>query len=109
MIKVDIAPPDDKEKEIVDGIYARADVIAGVKDATDKISSENPDKIITIGGTCFVSFAPFDYLKGRYENVGIIWIDAHLASKRQNMATLWLMPWCLERFWEVVTLSFYLL
>ena len=77
LIKVDIAPPDGKEKEIVDGIYARADVVAGVKDATDKISSEKPDKIITIGGTCFVSLAPFDYLNGRYENVGIIWIDAH--------------------------------
>ena len=77
LIKLDIAPPDGKEKEIVDGIYARADVVAGVKDATDKISSENPGKIITIGGTCFVSLAPFDYLKGRYENVGIIWIDAH--------------------------------
>lgn len=77
LIKVDIAPPDGKEKEIVDGIYARADVVAGVKDATDKISRENPDKIITIGGTCFVSLAPFDYLNGRYENVGIIWIDAH--------------------------------
>lgn len=47
-------PPDGKEKEIVDGICARADVIAGVKNTTDKISRENPDKIITtIGGTCF--------------------------------------------------------
>lgn len=77
LIKVDIAPPDGKEKEVVDGIYARADVIAGVKDTTDKICQENPDKIITIGGTCFVSLAPFDYLKGRYKNVGVIWIDAH--------------------------------
>jgi arginase len=78
LIKVDIAPPDGKEKEIADGIYARADVVAGVKDATDKISSEKPDKIITIGGTCFVSLTPFDYPKGMYENVGIIWIDARL-------------------------------
>lgn len=45
LIKVDIAPPDGKEKEVVDGIYARADVIAGVKDVTDKICQENPDKI----------------------------------------------------------------
>lgn len=77
LIRVDIAPPDGKEKEIVGGIYARVDVVAGVKDATGKISSEKPDKIMTIGGTCFVLLAPFDYLKGRYENVGIIWIDAH--------------------------------
>ena len=38
---------------------------------------EKPDKIITIGGNCIVSLAPFDYLHGIYKNVGIIWIDAH--------------------------------
>ena len=39
--------------------------------------SEKPDRVITIGGNCIVSLAPFDYLHGIYENVGIIWIDAH--------------------------------
>ena len=49
----------------------------GIKNAQNKIEEESPDRIITIGGNCIVSLAPFDYLHGRYENTGIIWIDAH--------------------------------
>ncbi|WP_330612291.1 arginase family protein [Faecalicatena contorta] len=41
------------------------------------MAEEKPDRIITIGGNCIVSLAPFDYLHGLYENIGIIWIDAH--------------------------------
>lgn len=77
LVKVDIAPPDNVEKNIVNGIYGREEVLFGIKDAMIKINAENPDKIITIGGSCIVSQAPFDYLHGKYENVGIIWIDAH--------------------------------
>ena len=49
LVKVEVAPPDGKEKTVADGIY----------------------------GNCMVSLAPFDYLHGQYDNVGIIWIDAH--------------------------------
>lgn len=77
LIKVEITPPDGEDKPITDGIYAKKEVLAGVQDAILKIEKENPDKIITIGGNCIVSLAPFDYLHGKYKNVGIIWIDAH--------------------------------
>ncbi|HIW18711.1 MAG TPA: arginase family protein [Candidatus Faecalicoccus intestinipullorum] len=77
VVKVDVIPPDNKEKGVTNGIYAEEEVLSGIKDAKDKISRENPDKIITIGGNCMVSLAPFDYLHGKYEKVGIIWIDAH--------------------------------
>lgn len=77
LVKVEIAPPDGTEKNVVDGIYGREEVLNGIKDAMKKINAENPDKIITIGGNCIVSQAPFDYLHGKYENAGIIWIDAH--------------------------------
>lgn len=77
IIKVEIAPPDGKEKLVLDGIYGKDEVIAGIKKATEKIETENPDKIITIGGNCLVSQAPFDYLHGKYNDLGIIWIDAH--------------------------------
>ena len=77
VVKVDIPPPDGKEKLVTNGIYAEYEVLSGIKDAREKISKENPDRIITIGGNCIVSLAPFDYLHGKYENVGIIWIDAH--------------------------------
>ena len=47
--------------------------------ALDILNQENPDKIITLGGDCAVSIAPFTYLARRYgaDNVAVIWIDAH--------------------------------
>lgn len=77
LVKVEITPPDGTDKKITDGIYAKDEVLAGIQDAMAKIEAENPDKIITIGGNCMVSLAPFDYLHGKYKNTGIIWIDAH--------------------------------
>ena len=77
LIKVEITPPDGVDKQISDGIYAKEEVLAGIQNAIVKIEKENPDKIITIGGNCIVSLAPFDYLHGKYKNAGIVWIDAH--------------------------------
>ncbi len=77
LVKVDVLPPDGKAKTVTDGIYAKDEVISGIADAVKKIENEKPDRIITIGGNCMVSLAPFDYLHGIYDNVGIIWIDAH--------------------------------
>ncbi len=77
LVKVQIAEPDDREKEVKNGISAEDEVLDGIRDAQDKLAAEKPDRIITIGGNCMVSLAPFDYLHGIYDNVGIIWIDAH--------------------------------
>lgn len=77
LVEVEITPPDGTEKPVTDGIYAKKEVLSGIKDAMAKIHAEAPDRIITIGGNCLVSQAPFDYLHGKYENTGIVWIDAH--------------------------------
>lgn len=77
LIKIDIAQPNSANKIITDGIYAKGEVLSGIQNAMAKIEKENPDKIITIGGNCLVSLAPFDYLHGKYKNTGIVWIDAH--------------------------------
>ena len=77
LLKVDIAPPDGKERAVTDGIYAKDEVIAGIKRAAEVLKQASPDKIITIGGNCIVSQASFDYLHGLYDNLGIIWVDAH--------------------------------
>ena len=77
LVKVEIAPPDSEEKPVTNGIFAEDEVLAGIQDAQNKIAEEKPDRIITIGGNCIVSLAPFDYLHGLYENTGIIWVDAH--------------------------------
>lgn len=77
LVRVKIAPPDGREKRVTDGIYGKEEVLAGIREAMKVIEEERPDRIITIGGNCMVSQAPFDYLHGRYENTGIIWVDAH--------------------------------
>lgn len=77
LYKVDIEAPSNKKYQVIDGIYGKDEVIAGVKEAMRILEEVSPDKVITIGGNCIVSQAPFDYLHGKYENVGIIWIDAH--------------------------------
>ena len=77
LIKVNILPPDGKEKVVTNGISAEDEVLAGIDDAQAKIKEAKPDRIITIGGNCLVSLASFDYLHGLYKNTGIIWIDAH--------------------------------
>lgn len=77
LLKVEIDPPDGRTYNVTDGIYAKDEVIAGIKRAMEVIETAKPDKIITIGGNCIVSQAPFDYLHGIYNNLGIIWIDAH--------------------------------
>ena len=46
--------------------------------AIQSLLLKSPDKVITIGGDCSTSLAPFNYLSGKYKNkLGIIWLDAH--------------------------------
>ena len=77
LLEVKIAPPDSREIPTEDGIYAKKEVTAHIAEARKLLEAANPDKIITIGGDCLVSAAPFDYLHEKYEDVGIIWLDAH--------------------------------
>ncbi|EOH76794.1 arginase family protein [Enterococcus malodoratus] len=60
------------------GVTAQSIVAENVSETMAIIQEEAPDKIITLGGDCLVSQAPFDYFHGKYgEELGIIWIDAH--------------------------------
>lgn len=77
LLKVEISPPTGEKFAVTDGIYGKNEVIDGITQATKVLEDAKPDKIITIGGNCMVSQAPFDYLHGLYDNLGILWIDAH--------------------------------
>lgn len=77
LVRVEIAPPDGKERPETEGIVGLDDVLAGIRDAKRKLAEEKPERVVTIGGNCVVSLAPFDYLRGVYGDVGIVWIDAH--------------------------------
>ena len=76
-VEVPVAPPDAEMRPTTNGIYAEAEILAGVRAAYAAIDAEAPERIITAGGNCLVSFAPFDYLHGLYPDAGILWIDAH--------------------------------
>lgn len=77
LVRVNIEPPSEKQRTVQNGILACNEVVAGIRSAATIVERELPDRIITIGGNCIVSLVPFDYLHGRYEDIGIIWIDAH--------------------------------
>ena len=77
LVRVELPPPDGREKAVSQGIYALDEVLSGIRDAQAKLAAARPDRVITLGGNCLVSLAPFDYLRGLYPELGIIWIDAH--------------------------------
>lgn len=60
------------------GIEGETSLLKQLEETHRILNNENPDRIITIGGDCAVSQAPFDYLKGKYQKkLGILWLDAH--------------------------------
>lgn len=77
LIEAAVSPPDSSERPVTDGIFALDEVLTGIKAAQAQLKAARPDKIITIGGNCLASLAPFDYLHGLYPKAGIVWIDAH--------------------------------
>lgn len=77
-IKLEIEKPKGEGLEKENGVVAQSVVKENVNMAAQVLAEEMPDKIITFGGNCLVSQAPFDYLHGKYGNeLGVIWIDSH--------------------------------
>ncbi|MHA7768537.1 arginase family protein [Bacillus atrophaeus] len=77
-IKLNIEKPKNEELEKENGVVAQSTVKRNVSMAAEVLKKELPDKIITFGGNCLVSQAPFDYLHGKYgKELGVIWIDSH--------------------------------
>ncbi|MDO4549825.1 MAG: arginase family protein [Planctomycetia bacterium] len=60
-----------------DGVFAQAAIIRQQLAARKILMEKQPARVITFGGDCSVSQAPFDYLHHRYPGLGILWIDAH--------------------------------
>ena len=60
------------------GVFYRSMILQQMEAATALLAAHKPDRVITLGGDCLVSQAPFAYLNERYEgDLGILWIDAH--------------------------------
>lgn len=77
LFRVPIEAPDGKPLPEEEGVCGRRLVEAGIAAAQKILEAESPDKVVTIGGNCMASLAPFDYLHQRHPDAGIIWIDAH--------------------------------
>ena len=61
-----------------DGVESRGAILRSMGAARDAIARHDPDRILTLGGECAVSVAPFASLAAKYgEDLAIIWIDSH--------------------------------
>ena len=61
-----------------DGVEGKAVVLEQLARTLEVIRRHDPARILTVGGECSVSVAPFSELARRYgEELAIVWIDAH--------------------------------
>jgi arginase len=61
-----------------DGVEAKAVILEQLARALEVIRRHDPARILTVGGECSVSVAPFSELARRYaDDLTIVWIDAH--------------------------------
>jgi arginase len=62
----------------LDGIEAKRAVVDQLGRALEVIQQHSPARIVTLGGECSVSVAPFSELAARYgDDLAILWIDSH--------------------------------
>lgn len=61
-----------------DGIVAKDVVLGQNAAALELMRSHDADRVVTLGGSCSVSMAPFSYLADRYpDDLAVIWLDGH--------------------------------
>ncbi|HJV15273.1 MAG TPA: arginase family protein [Propionibacteriaceae bacterium] len=61
-----------------DGVEAKTIVVEQLARALEIIWQHSPTRIVTLGGECSVSVAPFSVLADRYgDDLAIVWIDSH--------------------------------
>ncbi len=59
------------------GVFYRAVIMKQMEAASAILQEHEPERVITFGGDCLVSQAPLAYLAERYDNLGVLWVDAH--------------------------------
>lgn len=73
--------PTELEKDnptVTDGIESRDAVLTQLSAALGVIERHAPARILTLGGDCSVSVAPFAWLAARHPgDLAVVWIDAH--------------------------------
>ena len=68
----------DEGLEVRDGVEAKDVLVKQLASALEVIREHAPERIVTVGGECAVSVAPFSELARRYvDDLAVIWIDSH--------------------------------
>lgn len=77
-IRVTVEKDFSQELPLENGVIGESGLLKQLAEAERILAEKAPEKVITLGGDCSISQAPFDYLHGRYsESLGILWLDAH--------------------------------
>jgi arginase len=68
----------DPTEGVINGIESRSDVLESLGTALDLLADADFDRVLTLGGECSVSVAPFARLAKMYgDDLAVIWIDSH--------------------------------
>lgn len=59
------------------GIWGRAPILAQLSAARGLLDTRAPQKVFTIGGDCGIETAIVPYLRARYADFALVWLDAH--------------------------------
>ncbi|MCL8023945.1 arginase family protein [Nocardioides bruguierae] len=64
--------------EVVDGIESKGVVADQLDLALRTLEEQRPGRVVTVGGECSVSVAPFSWLAAQYpDDVAVVWLDSH--------------------------------
>ena len=75
VVAVDMADPAEGSS---DGVESRQAIVASLAAAQAAIARHDAERILTLGGECSVSVAPFAALAQRYgQDLAVVWIDSH--------------------------------
>lgn len=78
LLEVPVQKYNGSQLPLENGIVGRTVITAQMRAARSILDANQPNRVITFGGDCLVSQAPFSYLNDRYNGMlGVLWIDAH--------------------------------
>lgn len=70
--------PDIDDPTVLDGIESKTIVLQQLRDALALIDKHQPARILTLGGDCSVSAAPFTAMAHKHpDDLAVIWVDSH--------------------------------
>lgn len=78
LIEIPIKPANKNGLSKDGGVFYQKDILNQIKSTREVIEEYKPERIISFGGDCLISQAPFSYLNEYYNGeIALIWIDAH--------------------------------